>query len=211
MQSPQWIEEATETAAAEAANAREPARSARSHRDDSCKSDYGNRQPSLNSPSFCRQAQRSSSGALRGFIAQRPLERSVGATIPTKCRTTSGNTATRRDTETERRCAPSNDDAAAPDNEPPRRAAERARRHTRRGVGRPHETPSGTRRPITGTHSPDRHGTGPRATRHGDDNGERTQRRASGRLDPKPATDRARAWPFRAGGTESRCWRHGDE
>jgi hypothetical protein len=55
------------------------------------------------------------------------------------------------------------------DNEPPRHVAGRGGRHTRRGVGTMRRTPSGTRRRGSGTHSPDRHGTSPSATRQGDE------------------------------------------
>ena len=68
-----------ETAAAEAANAREPARSACPHRDDGCKSDYGDRRSSLNSPSFCRQAQRRANR--RCAALSRSVQRPKGARL----------------------------------------------------------------------------------------------------------------------------------
>ncbi|MBK8760789.1 MAG: hypothetical protein IPM03_10205 [Sulfuritalea sp.] len=58
----------------EAAAAGEPARSAALRHDAGGKSDDGDQRSSLNSPSLCRQAQRLNSPAVRGFIAQRPVE-----------------------------------------------------------------------------------------------------------------------------------------
>jgi hypothetical protein len=78
VRSQRWMARPTNTAMTEAAAIEEPARSAALRHDASGKSDDGDQRPSLNSPSLCRQAQRLSSGALRGFIAQRPLERWVG-------------------------------------------------------------------------------------------------------------------------------------